>query len=318
MKLAYDGAVERINNQTDNKRAWARRVLAWVFHARRLLTPDELQHALAVRPDDRCINRKNFVSLAEVVSLCAGLVEIGEKGTVVRLVHYTTKEYLENHVDRNNLLHWIRPKEEELARSCLTYLTFDSFASGQSENPYHHRPRITEHMLLRYAARYWGEHIRCFQEQLSRDSHLLLRDDGLTTCASQALALQTTRFNTFAAFSSVKYCMYNPGWHGLHLTALFDLDVLFRSLINDFKRQDGGKCDLNAKDRYNGTTVLSLAAENGHEGIVKMLIGLGQERVDLTQRDGYGMTAAFYASGYGHEGIVKMLGGPSKYVIRAS
>lgn len=107
LETAYDGAIERINNQTSNKRIWARRLLAWVFHARRLLTPKELIHALSVRIGDHGLNEENFVSLPEVVSLCAGLVMIDEKSTVVRLVHYTTKEYLTHRSSTAVTVFWI-------------------------------------------------------------------------------------------------------------------------------------------------------------------------------------------------------------------
>lgn len=78
-------------------------------------------HALTVRHDDQGLNGKNFVSLSEIVSLCAGLVVIDEESTVVQFVHYITTEYLIHRSDTSSdgLLEWLRPQEEELARSCL-------------------------------------------------------------------------------------------------------------------------------------------------------------------------------------------------------
>lgn len=97
---------------------------------KKILPPADLVHALAARPGDHELNDKNFVFIAEIVSLCAGLVVIDEKSTVVQLVHYTTKEYLTNRSNKNNFLDWVRPQEEELVRSCLTYSTFNTFLHG--------------------------------------------------------------------------------------------------------------------------------------------------------------------------------------------
>ena len=61
-------------------------------------------------------------------------------------------------------------------------------------------------------------------------------------------------------------------------------------------------------DRSNkfGETPLSLAAKNGHEGIVKLLLGLKDVNPD-TPDTGHGRTPLSWAAESGHEGIVKLL-----------
>jgi len=62
----------------------------------------------------------------------------------------------------------------------------------------------------------------------------------------------------------------------------------------------------NQADTLCGQTPLSLAAENGHDGIVKML--LEREDVNPDQPDTeYGWTPLSWAARNGHNGIVKML-----------
>ncbi|KAH7109608.1 ankyrin repeat protein, partial [Dendryphion nanum] len=61
---------------------------------------------------------------------------------------------------------------------------------------------------------------------------------------------------------------------------------------------------LPLKDK-NGQTLLSLAAENGHEAIVKLLLGIG--KADPDSRDSDGNTPLSRAASNGHLAIVKLL-----------
>ncbi|KAH7053483.1 ankyrin repeat-containing domain protein [Macrophomina phaseolina] len=54
-----------------------------------------------------------------------------------------------------------------------------------------------------------------------------------------------------------------------------------------------------------GRTSLSLAAGNGHEGMVKLL--LGNDGVDPDSKDNIERTPLSWAAGNGHEGVVKLL-----------
>jgi len=58
-------------------------------------------------------------------------------------------------------------------------------------------------------------------------------------------------------------------------------------------------------DQLHGQTPLSWAAENGYEGIVKLL--LGRKEVDPDMSNKYGQTPLMLAAASGHNSVVKLL-----------
>src|SRR5947207_11374523 len=52
LNKTYEQTMERIEGQGNGLRELAKRILAWIIHAKRPLSTSELRHALAVRPRD--------------------------------------------------------------------------------------------------------------------------------------------------------------------------------------------------------------------------------------------------------------------------
>ncbi|KAK4118021.1 ankyrin, partial [Parathielavia appendiculata] len=65
-----------------------------------------------------------------------------------------------------------------------------------------------------------------------------------------------------------------------------------------------GQVDVNVRDN-DGQTPLSWAAGNGHEAVVKLLLGTGQ--VDVNAEDNNGWTPLTRAAEKGHEAVVRLL-----------
>lgn len=95
LPLAYQEAIERIENQPAGHCALAKETLSWIICAKRPLTVRELQHALAIETGETQLDEENITDISDVVSVCAGLVTIDEESNIIRLVHYTTQEFFE-------------------------------------------------------------------------------------------------------------------------------------------------------------------------------------------------------------------------------
>lgn len=121
----YDKATERIDSEMPGFRLLGRKILSWITCAKRPLTTSELQHALAVKISDTELDKDNLREIEDMVSACAGLLTIDEESNIIRLVHYTTREYFERTQNQ-----WFPNAEPEIATICVTYLSFNIFESG--------------------------------------------------------------------------------------------------------------------------------------------------------------------------------------------
>ncbi|KAH7122392.1 hypothetical protein B0J11DRAFT_581097 [Dendryphion nanum] len=155
LNIAYQDAMERINSQKTGLKTLALQVLAWITCAKRPVSQFEVQHALAVEPDDTELDEDNLPDIKDMVDVCAGLVTIDRESNTIRLVHYTTQEYFEGTRET-----WFPDAEEMIATICITYLSFERFEEGPCELPEEIEDRLRNNELYEYAAVCWGHHAR--------------------------------------------------------------------------------------------------------------------------------------------------------------
>ena len=89
-----DEAMQRIDAQDKDDKQLAKKVLSFISYACRLITVVELQHALAVEPGTSKLDEETLPLEESLISVCAGLVTIDQGSQIIRLVHYSTQEYL--------------------------------------------------------------------------------------------------------------------------------------------------------------------------------------------------------------------------------
>ncbi|KAK6535933.1 hypothetical protein TWF281_000182 [Arthrobotrys megalospora] len=276
---AYNGAMERIQGQVRHSRDCAIKVLSWIVCAKRPLTMSELQHALAVEveSDEPEFDKENIPEADEMISVCAGLVTLDEESKIIRLIHYTTQEYFER--TREN---WFPEVEADIARTCVTYLRYDTFSSGFSPSHPQFQEKIAENPLYDYASRNWGDHVR-----------LSLKIDGTQLVLDFLEDGMKVRSCTQAMRASPRYSD-DPQMNGMHLAAHFGLLKCVEAML------PGKNLDVRS---FNGWTALSWAAASGYIPIVKLLLDKGAD----VEGTAWTATPLILAAKFEHFNIAELL-----------
>ncbi|KAJ4859190.1 ankyrin repeats (3 copies) domain-containing protein [Trichoderma breve] len=286
LAYAYEQAIERIRNQKEGFRSLAMRALAWVTLAKRQITTLELQHALATQSGMTTLSQDDLPDLTDITSACVGLLTVDEESRIIRLVHYTTHEYLEQ--TRNS---WFPGAEESILRSCLTYLSFEIFKSGHCRSDEGFEHRIGSFPLFHYAANHWECHLSHNTEVIDEVLHLLECQTSVEASLQARLVLKQHPLHQ-------NYSQEFPSnMTGLHAAAVLGLTEATKLLLERGYSPD-------AIDSYNYTP-LSLASIYGHEAVAELLVVAG---ADLEIKDlKYKRTPLMWASARGYEAMVKLL-----------
>ncbi|KAJ7803578.1 hypothetical protein B0H14DRAFT_2613193 [Mycena olivaceomarginata] len=156
---AYDDIVRRIDRGSEKERQLAWRTLFWVLNAKTPLRPSQLKEALIVEPNATNLDSNRHAHIDLILRVCSGFISIDEADDKVRLVHYTTKIYLErsDHV-RACQAHMFPFPQSDLTLICMTYmsLTFKQFPHLLQ----HEFLLFTRNPFLHYAVEYCLKHAR--------------------------------------------------------------------------------------------------------------------------------------------------------------
>lgn len=305
--------MHRIQSQNNGQVKTANKILSWVIFAQRPITIEELRCALAVEPEDSCLDKEALRDRGYLLSVCSGLIVITEKTEIVRFIHYTTQEYFERACHPQFV-----SAQTYLATTCITYLSFSTFASGpslvlsdkQSRNA--HAPevrlkkseadarlmkKLKENSLLAYASVHWGVHVReCRDQDLAihaKVTGFLSRKAHVSCSIETTHHLQANGRNTELRFTE----FLSPiGVSDLHVAADFGLEWLTEELL-----QQGASVD--AQDS-NGWTPLHKASAKGHINIIKRLVEKG---ANLDSAKGSRHDPLWLAAVTGHELATRFL-----------
>ncbi|ESU18178.1 hypothetical protein FGSG_11425 [Fusarium graminearum PH-1] len=284
---AYGQAMERINGQMPGKKELAMKVLSWIACAKRQLTTSELQHALATKTGKSELDHGDLTHIGDMVSVCAGLVTVDEESSIIRLVHYTTQEYLKRTRER-----WFRDPESVIATTCVTYLSFIVFETGFCETDRKFEERLRSSPFYDYAAHNWGHHAR---KDVTSSQVVInfLKSQAKVEASYQALmaAKQLSSYTNYSQRLPRKMT-------GLHLACLFGLskaaDTLLRLEYSPY-----------LEDTYRRTP-LWYAAQNGHKAVVELLLAAGAD-VNAAAASEHGRTALEAAAEGGHLKVIEKL-----------
>ncbi len=294
----YDLAMKRINNQKPTVRKLAKQVLTWVSCGLHPLSLKALQHALATFPGDINFDHRGISLPSRILSSCAGLVTVDVKsGTethpcvgLLEAYSYTSHDHIltsitdqtvKDYLDENRST--LFPKGDELiARTCLTYLSFDDFAKNISLDQPRADCQYVRHLLadeeypfLQYAATYWGRHVAKLGNSMSSDSAIgsfLSKDRTLFLCA---VALWSSVFD----FHRLAQLSLNGNKHHYHHLAFISWLGLMPLL--PLYLPDGAPVDRGLEDKC-----LLLGAKNGQDDVVRFFIDRGADCDGASDSDG--------------------------------
>jgi hypothetical protein len=125
----YEDIMHRIEKGGDTDRDLAVRTLSWILHSTntRPLKMNELRELLVIEDGDNDLDERQSTA-EDIIAVCQSLVVCDLQSNVVRFTHFTVQEFL-NDKYRDKLL-----PSTDLAKVCLTYLTFDIFELGPCAN----------------------------------------------------------------------------------------------------------------------------------------------------------------------------------------
>ncbi|SCO18809.1 related to nucleoside phosphorylase [Fusarium fujikuroi] len=255
---AYEQAMERINGQRPGEKELAMQVLSWITCAKRQLTTSELRYALATKTGKSELDRGDLTHVGDMVSVCAGLVTVDEGSDIIRLVHYTTQEYLKRTRDG-----WFRDPESVIATACVTHLSFNLFETGFCKTDHKFEERLRSNPFYNYAAHNWGHHAL---EDLTSNTVVInfLRSKAKVEAACQVL-MAAKLYPSQSDYSQ----QVPRRMTGLHLAGFFGVSKAVDTLLRLEHNPD-------LKDTYSRTP-LWYAAQNGHEAVVRLLVAAGAD-----------------------------------------
>jgi ankyrin repeat protein len=280
--------VERIKSQHPQSKAQAAlamNVLLWLSHAKRPLKVSELQHAVAISPEE---NRMEDLTDPDFfVHYCFGLVVIDKETSIIRLVHFSVNEYLQERRSE-----FFPNADDILTSSCLSYMfihqsvldqCLESLPVANDEAPF-----------MTYAARHWGIHASASVLLKTQEVVQLFCFRPVFHAWAKLLEIDVKKKE---ATDDLEAQYVNAGSSVLHAAAVYGL----KYLMDEYLRKG---CTLNTLDcEY--ATPLMLAVACGHTDILQGL--LAQPYIDVHHLDIEQHTVLWYAVHRGQVQCVQIL-----------
>ncbi|TFK27259.1 ankyrin [Coprinopsis marcescibilis] len=282
VEAMYTSTMERIEQQADP--LLATRALMWLVHALESMTIDDLRYALATDSVTFQHDSDLLVDAESLVSLCCGLITLEPQSKLVRLVHYTAKDFLEPYLRKDY------PEPHALiASGCVARMTYCGLQDMQDKpwNGYNNSI-FKENPFLAYSHRQWAPH-----------SHL----SASTSPDIVDFILQCRHFPI-----ADKHTFLIDHGSSVHVAAAFNFHTLLREWSNETKPVGANpfphQPNITARTKH-GYTALYFSSWLGHLETVRALLSM--EGIDVCCPSSHSITPLMLASEHGHLKIVELL-----------
>ena len=273
---------------SDDERFESLKLMRWICFAFKPLSLREIRHAMAVDIStsyttlQECTNTESYVETDEdmekrVIDLSKGLaeVQVHRRRNFVQLIHESVKDFLVQdglqRLEMNSPGTAIGRAHLHLAWTCVRYLGIFSAEKGDLDTnesiSYNKQKLAYTYPLIHYSTVSWVAHALQVEEErlLQEDLFRLFQQLYHPYDYRRKHWLQLYRtFESLAYLGGNLRLARNPTL--LHVIAMHGLRNVLSAFLN---LQD---VELDSMDD-NGRTPLSLAAEGGHEAVVKLLVG---------------------------------------------
>jgi ankyrin repeat protein len=308
---------ELFYSSTQEERSRLLKLVEWIVFAEQPFSLTELRFAIAIDPSldsqyKSIQEYKDYGILIEtddemeryVKYISRGLAEIQshDNARFVQFIHQSVNDFIIT--DGLQILHgssWqsidlaIGQAHYRLSRSCIRCLDLvdNAFGEGSRMGSDFYIYTILNVPLIIYAVKFLVQHVKQSHDFGVHQIDLL----EFTHWPSDRLILQWGDFLRW-----LSPFRYQRAGTILHLASEYGLVCVILAAI---KSSYHDRTILDSKDYDNGRTPLSLAAENGNEAVVKMLLETGM--VDVNSKDNESQTPLSLTAKNGHKAVVKIL-----------
>jgi len=307
--------IQRIEASKGDIPEVAKKVLSWIFRARRLLRMRELQQAIAVTSETKDLSDDDLPESSAIIEICGSLVYYDPVADTIAFAHEQV-EYFLKETYLTSLL-----TDVDLAQTCLTYQLFDVFDSGPCPNRETFGTRVRHYLFGIYSSQYWGSHLKgegegtpCLQKLLANLLASRNKVDAMTqiaTCPPFIDPLQKTMRDLLEAEQwDDAFTSREQDFTLFHFIADFDLTYILEAFLNEdveplqsvFSEFPRPKVDDITQP--GGFTALHIAASRGHGNTLKRLLEIG---ADSQRKTGSGVQAINLALFKHHKKAVEIL-----------
>ena len=281
---------QQIEGLARDSREDAQAVFKWLLCAREPLSTGALLEAVSTIVDDEIkIPEKEMI-----LQICANLIMVDNETDTFRFSHLSVQEFLEKNSEySSSVLHAFA------ARRCIDEFLLDRRLLRDSSSG-----KVSDDQSFHsYAVRSWTTHFSSISIEDRQDESLneliqdfLLNDESFNTFHREALKLKVSasycgiQKETDSLLSAKSTCIF--------AICMFGLDGLLEEL------DDQEHIDWNQKNEA-GDTPLHLSMANGHESMVRFL--LGKADLVIGERGAYGESALGAAALGGHTAVGQLL-----------
>jgi hypothetical protein len=126
--------------------------------------------------------KQNITDVGLRMSVCAGLVMVDQSGNIIRLAHYTAQEHFER-----QWIYWFLVAQTDIAATFITYLSFNTFASGICKTDGGLEERLLQYPLYDFSTRFWAYHVCASGAELKQLIFRFLENGANVSAACQAM-----------------------------------------------------------------------------------------------------------------------------------